>query len=752
MKNETYIVEGMTCAACSAAVERVTKKMPGVESSSVNLITNTMDIVYDETQVTPDDIIKRIAKAGYDAKPAKAEQEQNLESGNGDDDILEEINREHRQLKLALVLSAVMLYITMGPMVFKALPVPALIDMHMRPQNFAMAQMLLTIPVLWIGRRFFTHGLKTLWNRTPTMDSLVAIGAGVSFVYSLALTFLVGDDPHLVHQLYYESAAVVVALVMLGKHMEKRSKLRTTEAIRKLMALAPDKAVLVDEQGNVQEVPTQQVLVGQTILIRPGAKIPLDGVVVKGTSGVDEAMLTGESLPVEKSEGSEVIGGSVNQQGALYVRVTRVGEDTTLSRIVRFVQEAQVKKAPISGLADKVAAVFVPVVIIIAVLAAAAWAIAGKDLFFVVRILTAVLVIACPCAMGLATPTAIVVGTGLGASRGILIRNGEALETTHKADVVIFDKTGTLTEGKPTVTTVETLGMEDGDMLALVALAERASQHPLASAYIEKAEALGVDAGSIKVEEFRSTTGLGIEADLSGGRTIAIGNGDLMEKLNVEASALAPRVDALAANGETPVYVAVDGNLAGIISVADQVKQNAAQAVQQLKDMGVTTVLLTGDSELAAQAIGTQVGVDEIIAKVLPEGKAAVVAQHKENGKTVMMVGDGINDSPALAAADIGCAIGNGSDIAIEAADVVLMKSDIQDVPRAIRLSRLTIKNIKENLFWAFFYNTIGIPIAAGALYLFGGPLMNPMLAGLAMSLSSVFVVGNALRLRRAKL
>ncbi len=749
MKHEVYKIDGMTCAACSAAVERVTGKMPGVEKSQVNLMTGTMDITYDEGQVSPEDIMQKVSKAGYSAWPMNAKAEASHVQGP---DELEELRKERKLLTVALALSALMLYLAMGPMVFPGLPIPPLVDMSFRPQNFAMLQMLLTLPILWIGRRFFFHGLKTLWNRNPTMDSLVAIGAGVSFLYSLALTFLVGDDPMLVHQLYFESAAVVVALVMLGKHMEKRSKLRTTEAISKLMALAPDTAALVKDDNTVVEVPTSQVSVGQTILIRPGARIPLDGVVLKGASGVDEAMLTGESIPVEKVAGSEVIGGSVNQQGALYVRVSRVGENTTLSRIIRFVQDAQLKKAPISGLADKVAAVFVPVVIGMALLSAGAWWIAGKDLSFVIRILTAVLVIACPCAMGLATPTAIVVGTGLGAAQGILIRNGEALETTHKAQVVIFDKTGTLTEGKPRVTTLETLGMDDKEMLALVALAERASQHPLAAALVAKAEDAGAHAEGIQVEAFQSTTGMGIQADLSDGRTIAIGSIDLMYRLDIEPAPMRDRVEALAAQGETPVYVAINGHLAGLVSVADQVKPGAAQAVQELKDMGITTVLLTGDSQLAAQAIGKQVGVDEVVAKVLPDGKARVVAEHQTQGRVVMMVGDGINDSPALAAADIGCAIGNGSDIAIEAADLVLMRSDIQDVPRAIRLSRHTIRNIKQHLFWAFFYNTVGIPIAAGALYLFGGPLMNPMLAGLAMSLSSVFVVGNALRLKGVKL
>ena len=754
MREEVYGVEGMTCAACSAAVERVTRKLPGVEESNVNLMTGTLRIRYDEQQLTPDTIVQKISKAGFTAIPpanpdkekAAAASEENMKAGD------QELKAEGRQVTTALVLAAVLLYVAMGPMLFPDIPLPALFDGNIRPFNYALLQMLLSLPILLIGRRFFTRGLRALFGGNPTMDSLVAIGAGVSFLYSLALTFLVSEDHHLVHQLYYESAGIVVALVMLGKHMEARSKRRTDEAVRKLMQLAPDVALLSNPDGTLQEVPTSQVKVGDLLLIRPGTRIPLDGTVEKGESSADEAMLTGESLPVDKLPGSQVIGGSVNQQGALYVRVTHVGEETTLSRIIRFVQQAQERKAPIAGLADKVAGIFVPAVIAIALLASLAWLIAGKDLSFVVRILTAVLVIACPCAMGLATPTAIVVGTGLGASRGILIRNGEALETTHKAQVVIFDKTGTLTQGRPSL--VETVALHgDGEALTgLAALAEEASQHPLAEAFTRRAEELGARPQDLQVTQFENITGRGIRVTFSDGRKLALGNAAFMQDIGIDPAPLAGQADSFAGLGHTVIFAALNDTLTGLFSVADQVKPNAAQAVQELKDMGIRTVLLTGDTEAAARAIGSQVGVDEVIARVLPEEKAAVVERFRQQGHTVLMVGDGINDSPALAAADVGCAIGNGSDIAIEAADLVLMKSDVEDVPRAIRLSRLTIRNIKQNLFWAFFYNTIGIPVAAGLLYLFGGPLMNPMLAGLAMSLSSVFVVGNALRLRRARL
>ena len=552
--------------------------------------------------------------------------------------------------------------------------------------------------------------------------------------------------------MYYESAGIVVSLVMMGKHMEARSKLKTTEAIRKLMELSPDTAILVKEDGSVTEVPTGSVKAGDTLLVRPGSKVPLDGRVIRGESAVDESLLTGESMPVEKTQNSEVIGGSLNQQGALYMTVTRVGQETVLSRIVRFVQDAQGKKAPISGMADKVAAVFVPIVIVIALASSIAWLAAGKDLSFAVTILTAVLVIACPCAMGLATPTAIVVGTGLGAVNGILIRNGEALEKTHETDVVVFDKTGTVTNGRPEVSYINALDGDEAGMMARAALAEQASQHPLAAAFIAKAEEMNAPVSILSVKDFRNTSGMGIEADFSDGSSIAIGNERLMAKNGIAVDVLREEADSFARKGETPVYIAVNGALSGIVSVADQLKPNAKDAVRELKGMGIRTVLLTGDNERTAGTIGGLLEVDEVIANVLPEGKAKVINDIKSSGRKVLMVGDGINDSPALAAADVGLAIGSGSDIAIETADVVLMKSDIQDVPRAIRLSKKTIRNIKQNLFWAFIYNIIGIPIAAGLLYIFGGSLMNPMLAGLAMSLSSVFVVGNALRLRRAKI
>lgn len=575
------------------------------------------------------------------------------------------------------------------------------------------------------------------------MDSLVAIGSSCSFLYSLYLTYLLPYNAHHVHHLYYESAAVVITFIMVGKFLESRNKEKTKGAIKKLMELAPDTALLV-LNGETREVDAKTLKIGDVVLVKPGAKIPLDGVVTDGSGGVDESMLTGESLPVEKTVGSEVIGGSISYNGVLYVKITRVGEDTTLSKIVKFVEEAQGKKAPISKIADKVAGIFVPAVIAIAVLASIAWIIAGKDAAFVLRIFTSVLVIACPCALGLATPTAIMVGTGLGASNGILIRSGEALEITHNTQIAVLDKTGTVTEGKPAVTEIIPKDISPEELLEYAAAVETGSDHPLAKAITEKAKAVKKSSS-----DFESISGMGAKAVVDG-KTVLVGNRRLMEGIDI--SDAETDVKRLSSQGETPMYTAIDGKLAGVISVADKVKKTSADAIDKLKNEGIKVCLLTGDSKAAAEHIGTLVHADEVIAEVLPEDKAEVVKRFQAEGKTVMMVGDGINDAPALVQADIGAAIGSGSDIAIESADIVLMKSDLDDVYKAIKLSRMTIKNVKENLFWAFCYNTIGIPIAAGLLFPISGMLLSPMFAGLAMSLSSVCVVTNALRLRTKKL
>lgn len=737
MKEEIYIISGMSCAACSSAVERVTRKIDGVERSDVNLTTGKMTIVYDETKVKPKLIKEKVKKAGFGIR-ADNDDQRTTDGIDG-----EKNNSQRNELICAVIITLLLLYVSMGQMFKYKLPVPEIIDMNRMPENYALTQILLTIPILYFGRRFFINGFKALFHRNPNMDSLVAIGSGSSFLYSLYLTYLIPYEPHHVHHLYYESAAVVITFIMLGKFLESRNKEKTKGAIKKLMELAPDTALLVKDDM-VTEVASESLKPGDIVLVKPGAKIPLDGIVKSGSGGVDESMLTGESLPVEKSEGSEVIGGSISYNGALYVEITRIGEDTTLSKIIKFVENAQGKKAPISKIADKVAGIFVPSVIGIAVLASVIWTIAGKDFSFVLRIFTSVLVIACPCALGLATPTAIMVGTGLGASNGILIRSGEALEITHNINVVVLDKTGTVTEGKPVVTEIISNGISEEELLQYAAAVEASSDHPLAKAIVERAGVI-----TKQVTEFENVSGMGIRAAADGKR-IAVGNKRLMD--GVDVSEFESDIKRLSEQGETPMYVAINSKLMGIISVADSVKETSREAVSKLKKAGIKVYLLTGDNKAAAEHIGRLVGADEVISEVLPEDKAEVVKKLQAEGNKVMMVGDGINDAPALVQADVGAAVGGGSDIAIESADIVLMKSDLNDVYKAIRLSRMTIKNVKENLFWAFCYNTIGIPIAAGILYPFNGMLLSPMFAGLAMSLSSVCVVSNALRLRSKKL
>jgi len=749
MREEKYDISGMHCAACSSSVERVTRKLPGVERSDVNLTTGIMTICYDESQVKPEQIIAKVQKAGFGAALHAEEKEEVVQDTVDAEEAA--LKRKKIELIVSSCFSLVLLYVSMGqmlPLGLPALPLPDIFSMHTHPVNFAILQLLLAIPVLYCGRSFFIGGFKALFHGNPNMDSLVAIGSACSFAYSVVMTFLISDAPMTyVHNLYYESAAVVLTLVSLGKFMESRNMQKTKGAITALMQLSPDTAILADSG---REVPTKSLKTGDLILVKPGARVPTDGIVTRGESSVNEAMLTGESLPVEKSEGSEVIGGSVNQNGILYVQVTRTGEDTTLARIIRFVEDAQGKKAPISRMADKVAGIFVPTVIAIALVSAIAWAIAGQPFAFVLKVFTSVLVIACPCALGLATPTAIMVGTGLGARHGILIRSGEILEITHNINTVVLDKTGTVTQGKPAVTSVVPCSSNESELLSTAAAVEAVSAHPLADAITTYAEEKGFT-NLPKPDVFENLSGRGLKA-IFNGETVLAGNRRLLEEHDIDISPLLAESDRLAAQGQTPMFFSKNDVLLGLISVADPVKDTSAAAIKRMKELGIHTVLLTGDNQAAANHIGSLVGADEVIAEVLPEEKAGVIQKLQSEGRKVMMVGDGINDAPALTQAEVGCAIGSGSDIAIESADIVLMRDDLQDVPRALRLSALTIRDIKQNLFWAFCYNTIGIPIAAGLLYLFGGPLLSPMFAGAAMSLSSVCVVGNALRLGRAKL
>ncbi len=746
MVTEKYNISGMTCAACSSAVERVTRKLEGVSESNVNLTTGILTITYDETKITQNDVVTKVERAGFGAELYV---EKNKEEKVKEEEALEQdIKKTKHRLVTNVLLAIPLLYISMGHMVPFPMPLPNILDMHHNPLNFALAQLILTTIILYNGKKFYLVGFKSLFRGHPNMDSLVAIGTGSAFLYSLVMTISIPGNENAVHNLYYESAAIVVTLVMVGKYMEGRSKGKTSEAIRKLMELAPDTAVVIRD-GEQKEVPVESVVLGELILIKPGSRIPLDGIVVEGSTSVDESMLTGESIPVEKEKEDEVIGGSVNYQGAITVKVTHIGADTTLAKIVKMMEDAQGKKAPISKLADTVAGYFVPAVMTIAVVASIIWLLLGHDITFVLTIFVSVLVIACPCALGLATPTAIMVGTGLGANHGILIKSGEALEISHKVDAVVLDKTGTITEGKPTVMQVISHSESEEKLLQIAASCEQVSEHPLGATIVNGAKDHGIELE--KVVEFQSITGQGIEAIIAG-KTYYIGNKKLCVEQKIDFSEYEEEALQIAGKGQTPMFVASGGKVIGIVSVADAVKETSKAAIQKIKELGIEVHMLTGDNRLTAEYIGETVGVDHVIAEVLPNDKASVVEVLQKEGKCVMMVGDGINDAPALVQADVGVAIGSGSDIALDSSDIVLMKSNLQDVYKAIRLSKVTIRNIKQNLFWAFFYNACGLPLAAGALYAINGTLLNPIFAGLAMSLSSVCVVGNALRLKTTKL
>ncbi|WML37346.1 heavy metal translocating P-type ATPase [Clostridium sp. OS1-26] len=741
--NKTLKIEGMTCAACSKAVERVTKKLDGVLEANVNLATEKLNVSFEPSKVKLSDIKKAIEKSGYKA----------LEEETTVDTDKEKKEKEIKALWNRFLVSAIfavpLLIIAMGPMIGEKLgymPPPA-IDPMMHPKGYSLLQLLLVLPIMIAGKKYFTVGFRSLFKKSPNMDSLIAIGSSAAFIYSVFAVYqiLLGN---LNYHLYFESAGTILALITLGKYLESVAKGKTSEAIKKLMGLAPKTATVIREDKEL-EIPIDEVEVGDIIVVKPGEKIPVDGEVTEGITAVDESMLTGESIPVEKNVGDKVIGASINKNGSIRYKATRVGKDTALAQIIRLVEDAQGSKAPIAKLADVISGYFVPVVIALAAVSAIAWYLYGETGVFSLTIFISVLVIACPCALGLATPTAIMVGTGKGAEYGVLIKSGTALETAHRIQTIVFDKTGTITEGKPKVTDIITTeGIDESYLLQLAASAEKGSEHPLGEAIVKEAENRKVELK--KLELFNAIPGHGIEVTIDGNR-ILLGNKKLMDESNVSLENLEEKSQVLAGEGKTPMYIAVEGKLIGIIAVADTVKEHSKRAIEKLHSMGIEVAMITGDNKKTAEAIAKQVGIDRILAEVLPQDKAKEVKKLQSESKKVAMVGDGINDAPALAQADIGIAIGSGTDVAMESADIVLMRSDLMDVVTAIDLSKKTIKNIKQNLFWAFGYNTLGIPVAMGILYAFGGPLLNPMIAALAMSLSSVSVLSNALRLKGFK-
>jgi len=743
---------GMTCTACSARIERVLKAAEGVREAAVNLATESASVVYDPRVVRPSALLQLIADAGFGAQIVSRSAAQFEDRRREAEQRLE---RQKRELIPAFAFALPLLVLSMGHMA--GLPLPGFLDPEQSPAAFACAQLLLTLPVLWTGRGFYLRGIPALLHKAPSMDTLVAVGTGAAFLHSLWNTALIllGDMPaHRAHDLYYESAAVLLAMISLGKYLEARSRLKTTGAVRALLSLAPDTATLLraGELGPEEtKVPAAEVIPGDTVLVRPGERIPVDGAVLSGAGGVDESMLTGESLPVVKGPGDRVAAGTLNGAGALTIRAEKTGEDTMLARIVDMVQQAQGSKAPIASLADQISAVFVPTVMAIAVLAGLGWLLYGAGAPFALKIFTAVLVIACPCAMGLATPMSIMVATGRGAQLGVLVKSGEALQAASNAGVVIFDKTGTLTHGKPELTEIISapgLDLAENELLALAAGAESRSEHPLAQAVLTGAAARGIAIPA--PESFQAQPGQGIEARVSG-RAVRLGNAAFAGAAFAEGP-LGAAVARMADAGQTPLCLEVDGAPAAILGVADQLRPETADVLARLKVLGMHVVMLTGDNERTAKAIAARAGVTNIIAGVLPDGKAKVVEVLRDefaaSGKTVVMVGDGINDAPALASAGVGLAMGSGIDAAVESGDMVLLSGGLSGVLTALALSRAAMRNIRQNLFWAFAFNSIGIPVAAGLLYAFGGPTLNPMLAGTAMGLSSVTVVGNALRLR----
>lgn len=736
---EKFNVTGMTCSACSAHVEKSVKKLNGVKSVNVNLLQNNMHVDFDETAVSVDDIINAVVSGGYGASVAGKEQEKK------DNKIDNEISNMKFRLIVSLVCLVPLMYISMGHM----WGWPFLNVFHGAENGitFALTQMLLMLPIMYVNRKYYITGFKTLFHGAPNMDSLIAIGSGAAFAYGIIAIYCIGyglghGDKEFAHSymmnLYFESAAMILALITLGKFLESRAKGKTSQAIEKLIDLSPKTAVVIRD-GKEVTVGVDDVQIGEIVAVKAGQSVPLDGVIVEGNGAIDESAITGESIAVEKNVGDKVIGATINKSGYFKFKVEKVGEDTALSQIIHLVEEASASKAPIAKLADKVSGIFVPVVISIAVITIIVWLLLGKGVSFALSMGISVLVISCPCALGLATPTAIMVGTGKGAQYGILTKSAESLETAHQVDTVVLDKTGTITEGKPSVTDIAPVGISDKELLQIAASIEYLSEHPLAKAIVEKADGLEFS----DVADFEQIVGQGVKGNVDGKKVLA-GNYKMMRENNIEVS----EDEIFANDGKTSLYFAVDNKFVGIIAVADTIKETSRQAIEDMRNMGLDVIMLTGDNAVTANAIKNKLPLSSAVAEVLPSDKEEVVRKLQQSGHKVAMVGDGINDAPALTRADVGIAIGAGTDIAIESADIVLMKSNLQDVVTSIELSHSVIKNIKENLFWAFFYNALGIPIAAGVLYGIAGLKLNPMIAALAMSFSSVFVVSNALRLR----
>lgn len=735
-KSADLSIGGMHCAACSAAIERSVSKLEGVSLIEVNLLTNSAHVEYDAKKIKLAEIIQRIEKSGFQAV-LKEKAKQPIEK-----------EKHNYQIYITLILAMILLYIGMSHMLGNiTLPLPDFIHYDTHPFSFAFIQFVLATAILVLGRRFFTRGMKALLHGAANMDTLVAVGTGSAYIYSLYSLYMIGQgDLHSVHRLYFESAGVVVALVMFGKHLEAKSKAKTTDAIAALMSLQAPYALLW-KNGQEIAVALDEIALDDELIVKPGDHIPLDGFVLEGSGAVDESMLTGESIPIDKTVGDTLIGGTMNLDGRLRMKVTALPQDTMLAKIITMVENAQGKKAPIARIADRISAVFVPAVMVIALLAALVWYLYQQDIAFSLTVFVSVLVIACPCALGLATPTAIMVGTGRSAQLGVLMKSSEALEQAAHIDTIVFDKTGTLTKGKLTVTDIDTSTAQQ-ELLAYCAAVETGSKHPVANAIIAEAERQKVS--KLTAQDLITYNGLGMSGVI-GDKKLFIGNRALMQQQALSVNDYEEKEKQYSKEGKTVVWVGDEKQVMGIIALADEIKADSKQVVTELKRQGIDAVMITGDHAITAQAIAKKAGIEHVIAQVLPDGKAKEIERLQQQGKKVAMVGDGINDAVALTQSDIGIAIGSGSDVAVESADVVLVKDSLQDVLTCIRISKAVIRNIKQNLFWAFFYNSLGIPVAAGLLYCFGGPLLSPVFAGAAMAFSSVSVVTNALRLRKLK-